>query len=154
MDLLFKAVTARNCVALLLFAAFSSLGFEYRTYPLRLYREWRYPAVGAAPAQGSTILEDAQRREAGRIEARYRRVLARLALARTEGFKVDVLEHKARAALTLNTETHRRRALKLLGEVELAIPRRPAPYVAAATSAAESDDIEPDVAPRKIRRRR
>lgn len=154
MELLVRSVTARNCLALLLLAAFLHLGHEHRGRALRAYREWRYPPIGTASLSGSAIIDEAQRREMARLEVRYRRVETLLARARRDGFKVGALEHKARAALALNTASHRRRAVQMLSEVEMAVPRKQrASFFADRASPASLDDIEPDVAPTKTRRR-
>lgn len=121
------------------------LGLPYWRYPVNWYTQWRYPPQGGPTAAGQDIMADAERREAGRIEARYRRILAQLEQSRAEGFDTAALESKARAALELNNKAYRRSAVRMLAEVEMAVPRKRVNYIPMGPTQAPGEDIEPDV---------
>ncbi len=135
MDWLVKYVTLRNTILAVVAVGLLRLGAMYYHLPLYWLQQRMYPPQGAAPAAGNDILDDLDRREAARVQARYRRVLAQLEEARGRGFDVSGLERKAAAAAALNAK-YRRQAVRLLTEVEMAVPRPadapPAPPSAAA----------------------
>ena len=125
--------------------AFLRLAGVYWPYPVNWYRQWRYPPQGAASTAGQDILADNEKREAGKIEARYRRILAELQQARAQGFDTTALENKARAALSLNVKEYRNRAVRMLSEVEMSVPKQPVQYIPMGPTQAPGDDIEPDI---------
>lgn len=150
MDLLFRVVTPRNLLILALVLGFTRLWPKIERYPRRMYREWRYPPQSGGTAAGQEVLDRLDRREAKRVEARFRRVAAKLARARTRGLQVDGLQAKARAALTLNVHAYRRQAIKVLIDVEMAIPREKTQYIPMHPSE-EQEEVAQDVPPSKPR---
>jgi hypothetical protein len=143
MDWLEKLTFTRVAVALALMVGLR-LGLPYWRYPVNWYTQWRYPPQGGPSAAGQDIMADAERREAGRIEARYRRILAQLEQARAQGFDTRALESKARAALELNTKAYRHSAARMLAEVEMSVPRPRVNYIPMGPTQAPGEDIEPD----------
>ncbi len=147
MELLLKVVTARNLLILAALAGLAALWTFFEEYPRRLYHEWRYPPQAEAPRGGEAIMAEIERRQALQVEARFRRLRARLEEAEARGMKVEGLRAKAGSALSLNSPQFRRQALRALNEVELALQRpketpRPAP--------AEEEDIPEDVPPSRV----
>lgn len=148
MDLLLKVVTARNLLILAALAGLAALWTFFEEYPRRLYHEWRYPPQAGAPGGGEAIMAEIERRQALQVEARFRRLWARLDEAQARGLEARGLKAKARAALALNGPQFRRQALRALNEVELALQRpkeapRPAP-------AEEEEAIPEDVPPSRV----
>ena len=123
MDLLIKLMTARLFVLLLLVAVAVRLAVDFGHFPLLWYRQWRYPPQRGQSSLGLEMAQDYDKREAARVEARYRRVKAHLEQARRHGHDTKGLEAKARAALTLNNARYRREAVRTLIEVDMATPR-------------------------------
>ena len=158
MNLLVKFVTGRNLILLLLLGLAIRGALQFGHLGTPHYMRWRYPPQGGASPQGLEILAENEKREAHRVEARYRRLLAQLGAARAEGFEITALENKAKAALTLNIAAYRRQAVTILNEIEMALPRKPSQYIPMGHSEAPGEDIEPDIAPSKAtprkRRRR
>lgn len=152
MELLLKLCTGRNFFMALAAVAVIRLGVEFAHYPLTYYNRWQYPPAGQTPEAGRQILADVERREAGRVEARYRRVLAQLEQARAEGFETRGLDAKARAALTLNTPEFRRQAIKILTDVEMAVPRKRVKYIPDGPTQAPGEYVEPDILPSPAQR--
>lgn len=152
MDLLFRVVTPRNLLILALLLGLARVWPKIEKYPRRMYLEWRYPPQGGETAAGQEVLDRVERREAKRVEARFRRVMGKLAKARTHGFQVGGLEAKARAALKLNARAYRRQAIKVLIDVEMAIPREKVQYIPMHPSE-EQEEVVPDVPPSKPRPR-
>ena len=146
MEWLYQVTPKRVVLAVLLLAALKFL-LPYYQVPLTWYRQKMYPPVGGPEAAGQEILAANEKREAVVVEARFRRVLAQLEQARAEGNDVSGLEAKARAALTLNVDAYRRKAVKMLTEVEMAVPRRRVDYIPMGPTQAPGEEIEPDVSP-------
>lgn len=129
-EILMRVFTARNLILMAALWALTYLAVRYQYYPRRLYFQWRYPPLEGPPEAGREILDSLETTAARKVEARYRRVVARLDEAAAEGHEVEGLRLKARAALSLNEAAYRRQAVSALQEVEMSIPRRgarPAP---------------------------
>lgn len=124
--------------------------YLFGQYPINWYQQWRYPPMGGPTEQGQQILADNESREAARIEARYRRILAQLEQARAEGHDTAGLEAKARAALSLNIGAYRRTCVRMLSEVQMSVPRRRVQYIPMGPTQAPGEDIEPDVQPKAV----
>lgn len=122
MDWLVKYVTLRNLIVVVVGGAILRFAVYHRHPAIYWVKRQLYPPQGAAPASGQDILADLDRQEAARVQARYRRLMAQLEEARARGFDVDALERKAQAAASLKPE-YRRQALRLLGEVEMSVPK-------------------------------
>lgn len=152
MELLVRVVTLRNLLILALALVSIKLWPKIERYPRRMYLEWRYPPQGGETAAGQELLDSLERREAKRVEARFRRLAAKLAGARSQGFQVDGLEAKARAALKLNVRAYRRQAIKALIAVEMEIPREKVQYIPMHPSEDQEELLE-DVPPSKPRPR-
>ena len=144
MDLLDHLTPRRIMVALGIVVGLRVL-VPLRHYPVNWYEQWRYPPIGGPSEQGKQILEENERREAGIIEARYRRIFAELEQARAQGSDTSGLEAKARAALALNIASYRRTAIRMLSEVEMAVPRPRVQYIPMGPTEAPGEDIVPDV---------
>ena len=145
MDWMLKYVTARNTIAALAFAALFNIyiAMGLRHYPLRWYRHWRYPPQSGPSPEGRAILDANEQQKAAKVEARYRRLRARLDQARAEGFSVEGLQKKAEAALQLNVPNYRRHAVQILVDVEMAIPRRRTRYIPLGPMTAPGEEVEP-----------
>lgn len=147
MELLLRLVTPRNTAAALGAALLLNAAWQ-----LRFELQWRYnrmfypPVAGVAPA-GREILDEAEKREAARVVARHRRLLAELDEAATRGHDVRPLRLKADAALKLNTPSLRRQAVKVLTEVEMQIPRERRRYIPYGPTPAPGEDIVPQPTP-------
>lgn len=122
-----RAITPRNIVLGLLLLGTVYAGIHYQHIPRRAYRQWRYPPSKAAPDPAIASVLD--KRESNRVIARYRKVSALIEESRANGFAVDGLAAKARAALALNRPGYRDDALRVLGELEMHIPRKRVQYI-------------------------
>jgi hypothetical protein len=134
---------------ILLIVAFKVLT-PYREIPLNWLRHKMYPPQGGPSDFGKQILAENEKKEAARVETRYRRVLAMLEQARAEGHDTSGLEAKARAALSLNVDAYRRKAVKMLTEVEMASPRRRVQYIPMGPTQAPGEEIDEDVKPQVV----
>ncbi|MDE2038392.1 MAG: hypothetical protein KGO96_02605 [Elusimicrobia bacterium] len=123
MDIL-RLLSARRLALLLAALALLELAFEFHRYPERWYRNWRYHPV-AAEAPDAQILQDNERRESDLVLERYHRLLEALDQAQAQGRDTSGLRLKAQAAMTLNVKAYRRQAIRLLNQVEMAIPAAP-----------------------------
>ncbi len=94
-----------------------------QSYPRQWVGHWRYPPQKGLSAGGAEILQLQEQRDSARLLRRHARIRALLAQAWAEGFDVDALQRKADVALSLNDESHRAQAVKMLMEVEMSIPR-------------------------------
>lgn len=148
MDLLLRVVTPRNFLIAGLILGLVKLWPKIEKYPRRMYLESRYPPQRGVTAAGQEVLDRVDRREAKRVESRFRRVMAKLAEARARGARVDGLEAKARAALKINVPAYRRQATKVLIDVEMAIPREKVRYIPVYATE-EQEEVAKDVLPAK-----
>lgn len=147
MELLLKVCTWRNLVLAALAAGAVSVAVRFQEHPRRWVRDWRYPPQGRAPAAGEEIMKLKDQRESADLRRRHRRVLDLLGQAEADGFKVSALRQKADAALALDDARTRRKAVSLLAEVELAVPRKKVQYAAVATPEDDEEEIPADVRP-------
>jgi hypothetical protein len=142
MDWMLRHVTAGKVAALIAFAAALNLGARYRPEIRQAVSRRLYPPLAGSNADGADIARENEAREAARVEARYRRLLAQIDQARAEGFNVDAQQKRAQAALKLNTANYRRHAVQLLTEVEMAIPRKRQRYIPLNVPGAPGEDID------------
>jgi hypothetical protein len=145
MDFLLKHVNGRNLLLAVLFGLVFRVAADNRDVAYRWYMQRHYPPLGRPTALGEEIARQNERREAAHIAELHRRVQVQLDQARAQGFDVSGLKRKADLALTLNAPAYRRRAVILLGEVSMAVPRRRARSTGART-ASVSADVIPDAA--------
>lgn len=152
-DYLFNNLTPRKIVVSLLSLGLAALAARLALGPGRqAYLDWRYPPQKAADPAGQEILQEIADQEKRRIAAIHRKVAARLAQAKQEGFDVSALEAKADTALGLaGVPSSRVQAVRMLGEVELAVPRKAIEAVQPAP-APEGEIADP--IPKKIKTRR
>lgn len=141
MDWLLRHVTAGKTAVFLAVMAAINVGFRYRTQIEQRVMRRLYPPLAGTNADGADIIRDSEAREAGRVEARYRRLRAQLDQAQAEGFDVDALQHRAETALKLNTANYRRHAVQLLTEVEMVVPRKRQRYIPLNVSGAPGEDV-------------
>ena len=140
MDWLVKYVTARTVFGLLALVAAGLLVGEFGHLGLAWYRDRNRVSYGGTTQAGQEILADVDRREAARVEGRFRRLQASLAQARADGFDVRDLEKTAEAAMALNNQQYRRRAVKILEDIELKIPRHRERFTASPSPASSEAD--------------
>lgn len=145
MELLLKLCTWRNLAwAAAAVAAIYSASL-LQDHPRRWYRDWRYPPQSQAGSAGDEILQLKEQRDSAALLRRHGRVLALLSRAEAEGFDVAGLRRKADAALPLNSARTRRKAVLLLAEVELAVPRKKAEYQPLYPAAEAEEEVPADV---------
>jgi hypothetical protein len=149
MDLLLRLLTPRRmAAAMCLLAAGLLIGPHVPRLSRRLYHSLRpetpTPPVPVPPDLRSQL----ERQDQSRVASSYRRVAARLDDAAAEGFEVSGLKAKAAAALKLSAAGYRWKALEVLGEVEMAIPRKKTRYIPLYPGAEpEAEEVPPDVQP-------
>lgn len=149
MERLLRWVTPRNLL-LALAAGLLIRFFPELSAPLRLrYNAWRYPPQAQEKGADAGILGDLERRDALRYAARHRRLKAKLAAARAQGFDTRAVEAKADALLVLNTAEHRRVGLKKLAELEMFVPREKVQYIP--MSGPPEEVVPPDARGRKAK---
>jgi hypothetical protein len=141
MEWLLRHVTAGKTAAFLALMAAINVGFRYRTELESRVMRRLYPPLAGSNADGADIARETETREAGRVEARYRRLLAQLDQAQADGFKVDALRQRAETALKLNAPSYRRHAVQLLTEVEMAVPRKRKRYIPLNVPGAPGEDV-------------
>jgi hypothetical protein len=152
-ELLLKICTWRNLtLAAVAVAAIYSAG-RLQEYPRRWYRDWRYPPQGNASAAGDEIMLLKEKRETADLMRRHEQVMALLSKAEADGFDVSALRRKADMALQLNSARYRRKAVLMLAEVELDVPRKKVQYIPV-YPAGEEDDVPADVPAQKAGKRR
>lgn len=131
LNFLVRTLTPRNFVIAAALLASVFMLARLWNYPRSLYDRWRYPPQADVSRAGRDILEEAEKAQARKVSESYRSVLAKIEEARANGFNVAGLKEKAGVALGLNNPVYRRQALRLLTEVEMAVPRKKARYIPA-----------------------
>jgi hypothetical protein len=131
LDLLSKLISPRALSSLALALAFCFAAFQLRSYPPALMSRLTSPAQTAPAPEGRELLGEGERARARQLEGRYRDVLALIDAAQKQGFPVAGLKEKADVAFSLGAGAYRGAALRMLSEVELAVPRKKETYIPA-----------------------
>ncbi|MBI5629360.1 MAG: hypothetical protein HY921_00570 [Elusimicrobia bacterium] len=135
----------------LLCAAALVLALRYQSFFTgnfaKLYRQWRYPPQGEAPAAGADILKEIDEQASRKVAAKYRAVTALLDKAAAKGANVGALRAQADRALAYNAPGSRKKALDLLSEIAGKLPRQGPRYAPADPS--EDDLLIPQDASRR-----
>ncbi|MBI4377257.1 MAG: hypothetical protein HY549_12515 [Elusimicrobia bacterium] len=121
------------------------------------YQRWRYPPLSAPEAGGEEILGKLEADRSRKLIGHYQRASRLLDEAESRGLKVPPLRSKAEAALRLNSARFRRRAHRMLSEIEMAIPPRTGAVIPVASGASAPDEEEkplPNAKPSAGKRRR
>jgi hypothetical protein len=149
MDLLLRLLTPRRMAAAgCLMAAAFILGPQAPALSRRLYHAL-VPETHVPPADVQPDLQaQLARQEQARVASNFRRVSGLLDAAEAEGFEVAGLRAKAAAALKLSAAGFRWKGLEVLGEVEMAIPRKKTQYIPLYPGAQpETEEVPPDIQP-------
>lgn len=148
MELFLRICTWRNWVLAAAAGAMFFAAGRLQKYPRRWLAERRYPPQRGTVPGGDEIVRLEEKRESDQLRRRGERVLALLTQAEAEGFDVSALRRKTAAALQLDDARYRRQAVRMLAEVELAVPRRKARDLPL-YPAGEEDDVPADVPGRR-----
>lgn len=122
-------VTPRNLSLLLAVTAVVHFWPELSTPVRTRFLQWRYPPQALAPGENADILQDLERRGSLELRGRHRRLKAKLAAARTQGFDTGPLDRAADAVLKLDNKDMRRLAHRKLEELEMLVPREKVQYI-------------------------
>jgi len=145
LDFLLRHLNGRNFVIGALMAASLPFVGQFGRWGYSRYMETMYPPVRDTASSAGDIKALLDKREAEKVSAQYQRIAGLLIQAKSQGFEVSSMAYRANLAMRYDRPGKRDVAMKMLAEVEMAIPRPKTKYELYAGS--PEDNMTDDDAP-------